>query len=124
MWRKPLPINLVFYIYQLLTYASPLITIYMVIVQPLEGHLIIGLVFLSGSLYIGFLRGLNTKELTGIRAEAVVYTFLFVFVSISISMSLLIYGWLTPWKDGWITRADKPSMPKLEVPIMVGTTSA
>ena len=116
--------NFVFYIYQLLTYASPLITIYMVIVKPLQGQLIIGLVFLCGSLYIGFLRGLNTKELTGIRAEAVVYTFLFVFVSIFLSMTLLIYGWLTPWKGGWITRADKQVTPRLEVPIMVGITSA
>ena len=124
MWRKSWPMNFIFYVYQLLTYASPLITIYMVIVQPLQGHLIIGLVFLSGSLYIGFLRGMNTKELTGIKAEAVVYTFLFVFVSIFLSMSLLIYGWLTPWKGGWITRADKSVMPRLEVPIEVGTISA
>ena len=61
--------------------------------------------FLLGTLYVGFLHGLNTWNYRKTSLESVPYRILFVFVSFFLTLTVLPYAWLTPWKMGWITRA-------------------
>jgi len=70
----------------------------------LQGDALSGLVFLAGNMYVAFLSGLNVWKLSKAPKEAIPYTVGFVFISVFLSLTVLIYGWLTPWKGGWITR--------------------
>ena len=106
MWRKKMPIPIVFYIYQFLTYVSPIVIITCLIYTPLTGNFLEALMFLGGTLYIGFLQGLNLWSF-GYGLRAILYRAMFVFVSFFMSMTVLLYAWFTPWKGGWITRGDK-----------------
>ncbi len=106
MWKKKLPIPIIFYIYQFLTYASPIIIITCLIITPLSGNILEALLFLIGTLYIGFLQGLNLWSF-GYDVRAILYRTMFVFLSFFMSMTVLLYAWFTPWKGGWVTRGDK-----------------
>jgi hyaluronan synthase len=106
MWKKKMPIPIVFYIYQFLTYVSPIVIITCLIAIPLTGRLMEGLLFLGGTLYIGFLQGLNLWSF-GYGLKAILYRAMFVFVSFFMSMTVLLYAWFTPWKGGWVTRSEK-----------------
>jgi len=106
MWRKKMPIPIVFYIYQFLTYVSPIVIITCLIYTPLTGNFLEALMFLGGTLYIGFLQGLNLWSF-GYGLRAILYRAMFVFVSFFMSITVLLYAWFTPWKGGWITRGDK-----------------
>ena len=38
--------------------------------------------------------------------ESVPYRMMFVFISLFVTLTVMLYGTLTPWKGGWLTRAD------------------
>lgn len=107
MWKKRLPMSINFYLYQFLTYLSPVVVILWLIVKPLQGEWIGTLGFMAGNLWVGFLHGLNTKKLAGISFKGIAYRVLFVFVTILMTMTVLLYGWFTPWKGGWVTRTEE-----------------
>lgn len=109
MWKKPLPAVAAFYLYQFLVYMSTVVSIIWLVVRPSQGDVFSGLVFLAGNLYVGFLSGLNVWKLSRAPKEAIPYTVGFVFISVFLSLTVLIYGWLTPWKGGWITRPTQPT---------------
>jgi len=104
MWRKPLRAAFSFYLYQFLVYMSTIVSVIWLIVRPLQGDALSGPVFLAGNMYVAFLSGLNVWKLSRAPKEAILYTMGFVFISVFLSLTVLIYGWLTPWKGGWITR--------------------
>ena len=108
MWKKKWPMPLIFYLYQTMTYLSPFVMIYWLIVRPISLQWV-GLIgafgFLLGNYYVGFLHGLNTKQLAGVSTRGVFYRTAFVTVNLLTSMTVVLYGWITPWKGGWITRS-------------------
>jgi hyaluronan synthase len=105
-WKKKFPIPLIFFVYQFLTYAAPIVIITMLIYSPLTGNLAGTLWFLLGTFYIGLLQGLSLWSL-GYNLKAVFYRILFVPLSFFMSMTVLLYAWSTPWKGGWVTRNEK-----------------
>lgn len=104
MWRKSLLSSLVFYLYQFLTFLSPAVVILWLVVKPLQGQWMGAVGFIGGTIYIGFLHGLNTRKYLRTTNETVPYRMIFVFVSFFVTLTVLLYGWATPWKMGWITR--------------------
>ncbi len=106
MWKKRLTMAITFYLHQFVTYMSPVVIVLWLVVRPLEGNWIGSLGFLAGNVWIGFLHGLNSKKLAGISLKGILYRVLFVFVTLFITMTVLLYGWLTPWKGGWVTRTE------------------
>ena len=114
MWRKPLRAAASFYLYQFLVYMSTIVSVIWLVVRPLQGDALSGLVFLAGNMYVAFLSGLNVWKLSKAPKEAIPYTVGFVFISVFLSLTVLIYGWLTPWKGGWITRTAQGTNPEEE----------
>jgi len=107
MWRKKFPVPLLFYMYQFLTYISPIVIVTWLIVKPLSGDLFGSFLFLIGTLYIGILQGLNVWVfMDSPFAPTVFYRTIFVFMSFFLSLTILLYAWSTPWKGGWVTRED------------------
>lgn len=106
MWRKRVPMAITFYLYQFVTYMSPVVIAVWLIIKPLEGDWVGSLGFIAGNLWVGLLHGLNAKKLAGISVKGILYRILFVFVTLFISMTVLLYGWFTPWKGGWVTRTE------------------
>jgi len=107
MWRKTALASFVFYLYQFLALFSPVVMILLLIVKPLQGEWISGLGFVFGTLYVGFLHGLNTWSYRETSAASIPYRMIFVFVSLFLTLTVTLYGWATPWKMGWITRTSK-----------------
>lgn len=105
MWKKPFPVPVFFYAYQVLTYVNPIVIFVWVIYKPLSGELLGPLGFLVGSLYIGAMHGLNIYRIDN-DFESIFYRMMFVFMSIFLSIFLIPYAWLTIWKGGWVTRGD------------------
>jgi len=95
-----------FYLHQFVTYMSPIVIVLWLIVRPLQGEWIGTLGFMAGNLWVGLLHGLNCKKLAGISLKGIVYRILFVFVTLFITLTVLLYGWITPWKGGWVTRSE------------------
>ena len=127
MWKKRLPMAITFYVYQFVTYMSPVVIVLWLIVRPLQGDWIGSLGFIAGNLWIGLLHGLNSKKLSGISFKGILYRVVFVFVTLFITMTVLLYGWLTPWKGGWVTRTEGdlatplrsvPEKPLVETPAL------
>lgn len=112
MWKKPFPVPLYFYGYQFLTYISPVIIFTWLVLKPLNDELIGPFAFLAGTLYIGFLHGLNVWKYDRMASEGMWYRMLFVFVSIFMILVLIPYAWSTIWKGGWVTRGDFNAGPK------------
>ncbi len=106
MWKKKMPIPLTFFIYQFLTVICPVVIISALIITPLTGNLLSAFWFLLGTIYIGFLNGINLWAF-GYNLKAVFYRSLFVLLSFFLSITILLYAWATPWKGGWVTRGDK-----------------
>jgi hyaluronan synthase len=106
MWKKKFPIPLIFYMYQFLTYASPVIIITAIIVTPLNGNVMATSLFLVGTFYVALLQGLSLWSF-GYNVKAILYRILFVPLSFFMSMTVLLYAWSTPWKGGWVTRSEK-----------------
>jgi hyaluronan synthase len=107
MWKKSIPASLIFYIYQFLTFVSPAVVFLWIIIRPIEGAWLGALGFLLGTLYIGFLHGLNTWNFRKTTLESVPYRIGFVLVSFFMTLTVLLYAWITPWKMGWITRSER-----------------
>lgn len=114
MWRKPWPMCFVYYLYQFLTYLNPAVVILWLLVRPAQGEWVGAAGFLLGTFYIGFLHGVNTWKYLRTSVEAIPYRMMFVFLSFSMSLTVLLYGWATPWKGGWITRNE--TSPKVPLP--------
>jgi len=106
MWKKRPTMAITFYLYQFVTYMSPVVIVLWLVIRPLEGDWIGSFGFMAGNVWIGFLHGLNSKKLAGISLKGILYRVLFVFVTLFITMTVLLYGWLTPWKGGWVTRTE------------------
>jgi len=79
------------------------------------------------------LHGLNSKKLSGISFKGILYRIVFVFVTLFITMTVLLYGWLTPWKGGWVTRTEGdlatplwsvPEKPLVETPVLPAQVAA
>jgi hyaluronan synthase len=108
MWRKPFPASLVSYLFQFLLILSPAIVVLWLFVVPLRGEWMGTAGFLAGTIFVGFLHGLNTWKYQRTSIESAPYRMLFVFVSLFLTLTILLYGLATPWKGGWLTRADLP----------------
>src|SRR3989475_11380517 len=106
MWRKPFPASFVSYLFQFLLILSPAIVVLWLFVVPLRGEWMSTAGFLAGTILAGFLHGLNTWKYKRTSIESVPYRMLFVFVSLFLTLTILLYGLTTPWKGGWLTRAD------------------
>ncbi len=106
MWRKSFPASLVSYLFQFLLILSPAIVVLWLFVVPLRGEWMGTAGFLAGTIFVGFLHGLNTWKYQRTSIESVPYRMMFVFVSLFITLTIFLYGLVTPWKGGWLTRAD------------------
>ena len=104
MWRKTLVQSMIFYLYEFLTFLGPAVVILWLFVKPLQGEWIGAIGFLAGTLFIGFLHGLNTWRYGKTSIASVRYRIIFVFVSFFLTLTVLLYAWVTPWRMGWITR--------------------
>jgi hyaluronan synthase len=109
MWRKPFPASIFSYLLQFLIILSPAIVVLWLFVLPLRGEWMGTAGFLAGSIFVGFLHGLNTWKYQGTPIESVPYRMLFGFVSLFLTLTILLYGLVTPWKGGWLTRAGATS---------------
>jgi hyaluronan synthase len=108
MWRKSFPASLVSYLLQFLLILSPAIVVLWLFVVPLRGEWMGTAGFLAGTIFVGFLHGLNTWKYQRTSIESVPYRMMFVLVSLFITLTIFLYGLVTPWKGGWLTRADGP----------------
>jgi hyaluronan synthase len=106
MWRKSVAAFLIAYLLQPLLLLSPVIVILWLFVKPLQGQWIGALGFLAGTIYVGFLHGLNSWKYQRTPAESAPYRMLFGFVSLLVTLTVMLYGIITPWKGGWLTRGD------------------
>jgi hyaluronan synthase len=106
MWRKSFPASLVSYLLQLLLILSPAVVILWLFVVPLRGEWMGTAGFLAGTIFVGLLHGLNTWKYQRTSIESVPYRMMFVFVSLFITLTIFLYGLVTPWKGGWLTRID------------------
>jgi len=104
MWKKSVLASTIFYLYQFLTILGPAALIIWLFIKPLEGEWIGMLGFVFGTLYVGFLHGLNTWNYHKTSIASIPYRMIFVFVSFFLTLSVTLYGWATIWKMGWITR--------------------
>jgi len=107
MWRKSVLASTIFYLYEFLAILSPAVLIIWLIIKPIEGEWIGMLGFMFGTLYVGFLHGLNTWNYRKTSIASVPYRMVFVFVSFLLTLTVTLYGWATIWKMGWITRSVK-----------------
>lgn len=106
VFKKKFPIPLVFIVYQFLTYASPIIIVTALIILPLMGKLVEGLLFVVGTVFIAILQGLTLWSFD-YDLKSTFYGVLFVPISFFMSLTVLLYAWFTPWKGGWVTRSEK-----------------
>ena len=107
MWRKSVLASTIFYLYQFLAILSPVVMIVWLIIKPLEGEWVGTLGFIVGTLYVGFLHGLNTWNYHKTSIASIPYRVIFVFVSFLLTLTVTLYGWATIWKMGWITRTTR-----------------
>jgi hyaluronan synthase len=114
MWRKSLAAALISYLFQSLLLLSPVIVALWLIVKPLQGQWIGAAGFFAGTVYVGLLHGLNTWKYQKTKIESVPYRMMFVFVSLFVTLTIMLYGILTPWKGGWLTRND--AVPRATLP--------
>ena len=116
MWKKSLAASTIFYLHQFLTFLTPVIVIYWLILDPLQSAWMGTIGFLSGTLYMGLVHGLNTWSYRKTSLASVPYLMMFVPVSLFLTLTVLLYAWATPWKMGWVTRTGKavktPSVPE------------
>ena len=117
MWRKSLPAILISYLFQTLLFLSPLVVVLWLFVKPIQGQWIGTLGFFAGTVYVGFLAGLNAWKYQRTSIESAPYRMGFVFVSLFVTLSVMVYGILTPWKGGWLTRTDTGSRIPLAEPV-------
>jgi hyaluronan synthase len=108
MWRKSFPASLISYLLQLLLILSPAVVTLWLFVVPLRGEWMGTAGFLAGTVFVGFLHGLNTWKYQRTPIQSVPYRMMFVFVSLFITLTIFLYGLVTPWKGGWLTRTDAP----------------
>ncbi len=116
MWKKSLVASLSFYLYQFLLVLSPAVIILWLIVKPFEGEWVGAIGLLAGTLYIGFLHGLNTWSYRKTSLASIPYRMAFVPVLFFLTLTVLLYAWATPWKMGWITRNGKRPMTAPTIP--------
>lgn len=109
MWKKPFPVPLYFYGYQMIiTALNPFIVITWLIIKPIQGMWIAAMLFMIGMTYIAILHGLNVYR-TDRRIAVIPYRILFGLISIFQSAVLVPYAWLTVWDGSWSTRIDRGS---------------
>lgn len=109
MWRKRFPVPLYYYGYQVITFCTPIIVFIWLFMMPLRGQGISTVTFIMSVLYIAFIHGLNTWNLSHHSKDEILdYVFYMIaFVPITIVLTFLnVYAWLTLWKGGWVTRSD------------------
>ena len=118
MWKKPIVAAVIFYLYQFLSFVSPAIVIFWLLVNPFQGAWLSAIGFLAGTLYVGFLHGLNTWNYGETSIASVPYRIAFVFLAFFVTLTVVLYAWITPWKMGWVTRTGTgktaPLVPSLE----------
>lgn len=107
MWKKPFASALVHYLYQFVSFLSPVVVIWWLIVDPLKGQWMGALGFIVGTMYVGLLHGLNSWRRLDSSIESIAYRMMFVLVSFFLTATVLVYGWATPWKMTWVTRGSK-----------------
>jgi hyaluronan synthase len=117
MWKKPLPVALIFYLYQFLVYLSPAVVIIWLFIEPFRGQWLGTAGFLAGTIYVGFLHGLNSWKYLRTSIESVPYRTMFVFISLFLILTVVLYGWATPWKGGWLTRDQVPASLPIAEPV-------
>ncbi len=108
MRKKPLSTALIFYLYQFLAYLSLPVIITWIFIKPLQGEWLGTAGFLAGTVYVGALHGLNSWKHLRTSIESVPYRTMFVFISLFLTVTVVLYGWSTPWKGGWLTRDQGP----------------
>jgi hyaluronan synthase len=116
MWKKPLLASSIFYLYQFLAILSPVVVILWLVVKPLQGEWIGVLGFVVGTLYVGFLHGLNTWTYRKTSLASIPYRMAFVAVSFLLTLTVTLYGWATLWKMGWVTRTSNEPGQEVLIP--------
>ena len=119
MWKKPLPTALIFYLYQFLAYLSPAVVIIWLFIEPFRGQWLGTAGFLAGTIYVGILHGLNSWKYLRTSIESIPYRTMFVFISLFLTLTVVLYGWATPWKGGWLTRDQAPTSPPRAEPVPI-----
>jgi hyaluronan synthase len=123
MWKKSFVASLSFYLYQLLLVLSPAVIILWLIVKPFQGEWMGAIGLLAGTLYIGFLHGLNTWSYRKTSLASIPNRIAFVPVLFFLTLTVLLYAWATPWKMGWITRNGRDPMTAPTTPQAVSVDS-
>lgn len=123
MWKKSFVASLSFYLYQFLLVLSPAVIILWLIVKPFQGEWMGAIGLLAGTLYIGFLHGLNTWSYRKTSLASIPYRMAFVPVLFFLTLTVLLYAWATPWKMGWITRNGRDPMTSPTTPQAVPVDS-
>jgi len=129
MWKKPALSSFIFYLHQFITYLSPVVLVWWLVVEPVNGLWMGTLGFVAGTSFVGFLHGLNTWKYLGGRVESIPYRMMFVFLSFFLTLTVLLYGWATPWKMSWVTRTEKELLPPVSprvapIPIVAQSSSS
>ena len=116
MWRKTILASSIFYLYQFLVILGPAVMIFWLIIKPLQGQWLGLLSFVLGTLYVGFLHGLNTWNYRKTSAASIPYRMIFVFLGYFLTLTVTLYGWATLWKMGWVTRTSDQSRIAVSTP--------
>ena len=116
MWRKNVLASSIFYLYQFLAILSPAVVILWLVIEPLQGRWIGMVGFAVGTLYVGFLHGLNTWAYRKTSLASIPYRTAFVVVSFFLTLTVTLYGWATLWKMGWVTRTLEESRVAVSTP--------
>jgi hyaluronan synthase len=108
MWKKPFPVPLYFYSYQvLIAILNPIVTIMWLVIKPINGMYGAAFLFLIGTTYISLLHGLNIYRYDKSTIACILYRVIFAIVAVFQSIVLVPLAWLTVWDGGWSTRSGR-----------------
>jgi hyaluronan synthase len=108
MWKKPFPVPLYFYSYQILiAVLNPIVTISWLIIKPIHGQYNAAFLFLIGTTYIAVLHGLNIYRYDKSTIACVPYRIIFAVIAVLQSTILVPLAWLTVWNGAWSTRSGR-----------------
>lgn len=108
MWKKPFPVPLYFYSYQvLIAILNPIVTISWLIIKPVQGLYGAAFLFLIGTTYISLLHGMNVYRYDKSTIMCIPYRVIFAAIAVFQSIILVPLAWITVWNGAWSTRSGK-----------------
>lgn len=106
MWKKPFPVPLYFYSYQvLIAVLNPIVTISWLIIKPVQGMYGAAFLFLIGTAYIAILHGMNVYRYDKSTIACIPYRVIFAVIAVFQSVILVPLAWITVWDNAWSTRS-------------------